>query len=1338
MQWFIVLRCVSFVSSYICTSNNDCRYSECTTHACSIDLVKCQYPYKNCMITNCEGQRFWCPSPPCPAPGGQYCSGGTFDNFIISVCPAGFYCYSNYYEYPDNKTPCPSGYTSPAGSSSRSACYTDCKAPAGSYCPSLSGIPIVCPPNTTSPAGSTSETACCPIGYDCTSGPPYPCKSGYWRKDGVCAPCQICSPGYLTIQTCIDEINAECTQCLAGTYCPTTSTSITCPYHEYCPRGVAASIPCPTEMQSKLGSINITNCTSSKLGWYLNEASIILPCPVNYYKNTEDFSPCTQCQQGWFALDEGASTCMQCSQGMYPNISAGICQACKNTCSSSNETSIHCMGKGTTVCCGSDTYFIDGVSTKCMPCDQGSYSLDGAGSSCILCPVNSKKSNSSGTVCECDLTQGLYMHNITPNTCIPCPENFYCIAQQLLIKCPPGTNRPLGQLPINKCSNCTNPPIYGEYAWVDTGVCEFQCKAGYYMDIWGDDTFCNECTQNFTCNPGQTAPNCIPTCSLGWYVPLCTQGSSSDNQCQQCPPIPNAIRTSLCDFSCPKVYFYNAASKLCSKCSNPTCNPGQYATNCSKEADSVCLACNNGPWNGPFAWNTANNQSCVFQCSGAAYYNQTNNRTCQECEAGTYKASPTSCSKCTATQCVAGTNRTQCGKGEVADSVCSQCSNTPTDGLFTWITACNFTCANAYYLNGTACAPCSNPSCTPGEYATTCTRLVNSVCVVCTNQPTSGSITYNSGCNFTCNSNAHFNATSDSCAVCPRYYYRSTPTACSRCTTGQCSPGMNRTQCNAGTIEDAPCIPCSNSPTSREFNWTAGCAFTCKYGLYYNSTLNACLNCQMPQCPYAGQYASPCTDSGYSECTDCVGPQAGTYDWTSGCNFTCSGASNYFNAANNKCIQCTKPACPPGKKAGQCTDQISSPACEACTNHPSTGPFIWANECNFTCTNYTYNNNGKCLPCNTGTFLSSLNGCSPCNSTLCSPGLYRTLCPTGSVSDAPCSKCKTQVTGPFAWTSQCASICVNQTYLLNGTNCTPCKEPCPNGTFASRLCTSTEDTKCAPCDVIPQPPNTFSWTGGCNSQCITGFVWNKSHCLDVTVTDMVTIQSSTNMEFNNTVEEVCANLDLLVYAVTSSMEELYGIPFTGNVTSVNNQTVDAACSGDLTIKIGRRLTNAKAGGGSRSSVNKTVATVDAASQTSTTKSGTQTNNEETYVKITEKLTTGNKNGNLSPDKVNTNTDTTDVSRSDSSPDKFNTDVPHSDSTPKQQQQTISASVLVAIISGSVVAVALIYCVCRSMNKKQRSLADNVNQKQSQFKPPIQSPHYTLLSMPRIHPPKKDP
>jgi hypothetical protein len=69
---------------------------------------------------------------------------------------------------------------------------------------------------------------------------------------------------------------------------------------------------------------------------------------------------------------------------------------------------------------------------------------------------------------------------------------------------------------------------------------------------------------------------------------------------------------------------------------------------------------------------------------------------------------------------------------------------------------------------------------------------------------------------------------------------------------------------------------------------------------------------------------------------------------------------------------------------------------------------------------------------------------------------------------------------------------------------------------------------------------------------------------------MVLVRSSANIELSNTVDEVCAGLDSLVLAVADAMEKVYGVPFEGNATTVNNETVDRACT-KLNVQARRHL-----------------------------------------------------------------------------------------------------------------------------------------------------------------------
>ncbi len=868
---------------------------------------------------------------------------------------------------------------------------------------------------------------------------------------------------------------------------------------------------------------------------------LILPCPLNYYNNgTSDSFTCEPCQPGWITFTEGASSCLQCNRGMFPNRTSGLFQECKKT-DQCNTTSSQCKNDGLNICCGNNTYFNYGISTQCMPCNEQSYSIDGSEPTCTQCPEFSKKTDAKlGYFCECDLSLGLYMHNLTSNTCMQCPADHYCQSHQRKFPCPKGTFRPVDSLPVDTCLNCSKPIDISEFEWTDAGVCAFQCIQGYYLFDTGLGWACFECTQN-------------SSCGLGRYAPACLPGGTLNTNCVECPPKPLETKWIFsCDFVCSvSTKYFNSTSRTCNTCSKPTCDPGWNATLCNKDKDSVCEACSNGPVNGQYKWT---NQTCGFECSGTAYFNKTNNKTCQNCDEGTYRSSPTSCSKCTTTQCDAGKYRTQCLKGEIADSFCDSCTNSP-GGAFTWTEQCNFICNTGFFLNNSRCLACT--VCPPGTISTKCTAEKDSVCKDCTNAPVEGGFNWTSGCEFVCGGGL---------------YYSTSANKCLQCTLSQCQPGQITNQCT-DTNNNPGCTDCPNKPTGSGVVWKdRTCDFECDSGLYYSAASNKCLQCTLPQCPL-GQTANPCTDADNTPgCIDCPNKPLGAgVVWKEGCDFNCTDGL-YFSRSNNRCLECIRPTCPAGQYAAECTDQINTPSCTVCSNRPVSGPFNWTSACNFTCTNgtYYYDLSSKCVPCAAGTYLLAppLTGCAACSTTACPGGQYRTQCASGSVRDAVCTQCKTPVAGPFSWTSQCAFACANQTFLSgNGTNCTRCTPQCPNGSYISTPCNATADISCSRCNVIPEPPGSFNWTGGCNFKCLTGLVWNSTHCVDEAAVEMVIVKTTTDIELNNTVEEVCNNLEVLVQAVVVVMEGLYGVPFAGNVTAVNNMTVDVACDFSSTSSV---------------------------------------------------------------------------------------------------------------------------------------------------------------------------
>ena len=560
--------------------------------------------------------------------------------------------------------------------------------------------------------------------------------------------------------------------------------------------------------------------------------------------------------------------------------------------------------------------------------------------------------------------------------------------------------------------------------------------------------------------------------------------------------------------------------------------------------------------------------------------------------------------------------------------------------------------------------------------------------------------------------------------------YASSHTQCSKCTTNTCIPGTYKTSCLAKA--DSECTACTNAPLEGNFTWTDECLFTCADGLYYSSTLNRCLKCNLPNCTL-GTTANPCTDSDNNPgCIPCPNtPSGAEFTWKEGCNFQCNSGT-YYSTGTDECILCNRPNCPPGQYAPQCTDQINNPTCTVCPVKPVNGPFNWTSGCNFACTNGTYLSSGnKCIPCSAGAYLSS-SGCSACTTTTCPPGRYRTHCTTGSVQDANCLECKTPVTGPFSWTSQCAFACTNHTYL-NSTHCTRCTPQCPNGSFVASRCNATSDTVCRACDVIPKPPASFNWTGGCNFRCVAGMVWNSTHCVDEAAAEMVTVKATTNIQFNNTVKEVCNNLDSLLQAVISAMELLYGVPFTGNISSINNKTTQDVCAAEKTSQIANHSSlNNKSSTNNLGDQNHSITRRLLQASNSTQREGT---NVVTDTTASNTIPKGIATAVDPITKIQQVEKAIALSSSALNPQEVKTDTinaPQSSPPPADESNTMSIGVIIGICAGIIVVFVIAVCMYYKKTKKASPVVQPKTQ-QAAFSLDAST---VCLKMPRIHTPEK--
>jgi hypothetical protein len=163
------------------------------------------------------------------------------------------------------------------------------------------------------------------------------------------------------------------------------------------------------------------------------------------------------------------------------------------------------------------------------------------------------------------------------------------------------------------------------------------------------------------------------------------------------------------------------------------------------------------------------------------------------------------------------------------------------------------------------------------------------------------------------------------------------------------------------------------------------------------------------------------------------------------------------------------------------------------------------------------------------------------------------------------------------------------------------------------------------------------------------------------------------MEFNNTVKEVCDNLDSLVLAVVSAMEGVFGIPFTGQVTEINKEKVESACNVTLSSMRRRQLRAV--------TTSRTSATVATVSKTFTTPSniGTKINGNSvtkavlTSLENTSPLTTA---AALSTSKIQQPIPPTDQQPS--------TTAPPQDSTATEKQENSNTGVIVAVSVAAVV------------------------------------------------------
>lgn len=510
--------------------------------------------------------------------------------------------------------------------------------------------------------------------------------------------------------------------------------------------------------------------------------------------------------------------------------------------------------------------------------------------------------------CACNSNQ--YKTSSTPPTCVNCPTG---------------------------CSGCTSFSVC-------TG-----CQSGFTFS----GTLCQPCmTVCRTCTSLTTCSTCINNLTLSGTTCICQSPNFFDSvtrsckscsyfdvNCQTCMYDPMSPLSVIC--SVPKAGFFVEADGLTSAC-------GPYCSICN--SSTVCTTCldatftNNGSCyctplflagTSPETCDTCSN--IISGCSTCT--NNANVTLCSDCQGGFYAPAPynnLSCIACPSIcdTCLDGAACATCRSGmhlangswcvciaagfyvEPVSETCDICSNV--------ILNCQ-SCTNTYP------ATCSN--CNVGTYAGSGNLSCIPCSLNCYSCDASGCLMCNLGyslnasnicdCDATCqaclnatnNTCSACNISNSSCQGCAAGYYFSSPncipclSTCQQCTNGvscsscaapfsldyslQCvcnsSSGLylnlNGTSCDSCGAVILNCLSCQAGPPTL--------CLLCTTGLYYNTTVQQCLNCDYP-----------CTSCNTSPtlCDTCQPTY--TRDASGFCY--CNNISDFYSTVTQGCVSCSQ------------------------------------------------------------------------------------------------------------------------------------------------------------------------------------------------------------------------------------------------------------------------------------------------------------------------------------------------------------------------------------------------------------------------------------------------
>ena len=431
------------------------------------------------------------------------------------------------------------------------------------------------------------------------------------------------------------------------------------------------------------GSDGLT-CTKCLAGTYngtagSTAASVCTACPAGKYSNAGAAS-CSNCAKGYYASGTGSTTCTICPVGTYASSTGSTsctkCAAGKYNGSTGSTAASACKN------CPAGKYSNEGAES-CSNCAKGYYAPDEGSTTCTICPVGTYAASTGSTSCT-KCTAGTYNSNKGSTESSACVE------------CAAGTYSSEG---ANSCTNCSK----GYYASVKGSTQCTICPVGTYASSTGSSS-CTKCPSGtYNANTGSTASSVCLKCSKGYYssagskeCTICPAGTYSTNDgsasCASCPSgyTSNAGSTqesqcyinvsagkylatakSATQTTCPKGTYRIAHTVYfggTSSCDN--CAAGTYRASTGGTSSSSCTACPSGYTSA--AKSTAKSQ-CYVSVSAGKYIATVDSSTQTACPKGKYKAAHTvyagNTSSCT--NCPAGTYRAS--TGGTSSSSCTSC-----------------------------------------------------------------------------------------------------------------------------------------------------------------------------------------------------------------------------------------------------------------------------------------------------------------------------------------------------------------------------------------------------------------------------------------------------------------------------------------------------------------------------------------------------------------------------------------------------------------------------------------------------------------------------------------